>query len=99
LPLARVALLFGEGIEEPTTDQSTEAPPEPVPEASAFPSVRAIVGPPWRVVLVQGGSTGEGRVATVGDTLFGFTVVGVRRDSVVLQIAGRNVALAIGKPQ
>lgn len=87
-------MLFGE-LEE--AEEAHDSVDTPVPSQSApqpIPLARGIAGPPWRVVLFNVGAT-EGRLAVAGDTVFGYTVVRVWRDSVTLGANGREITLGV----
>ncbi len=92
--VARASMLFGEVEEvEEAHDSVDTLVPSPM-AAPPMPIARGIAGPPWRVVLFNVGAT-EGRLAVAGDTVFGYTVVRVWRDSVTLGANGREITLGV----
>lgn len=62
------------------------------------PEVSGIVGPPWRAAL-EGVPGREGGVLVgVGDTLAGWRVVALRRDTIVIQAKDTTWRLAVRRP-
>ncbi len=76
-------------------------PPEvvaEVPAAARPPTVSGIVGPPWRAAL-EGVPGRDGAVLVMaGDTLNGWRVREVRRDSIVIEMSETTWRLAVRTP-
>lgn len=71
-----------------------------VPErfTARAPEVSGIVGPPWRAAL-EGVPGREGGVLVgMGDTLAGWRVMAVRRDTIVIQAKDTTWRLAVRRP-
>ena len=62
------------------------------------PEVSGIVGPPWRAALEGVPGREGGVLVEVGDTLAGWRVVAVRRDTIVIQAKDTTWRLAVRRP-
>jgi hypothetical protein len=93
-----VFLTSGGVDDEPAVAEAAAVDEEPAVEGPLTESLRLIGtvgGPPWRAVIsAEQGGRG---LATVGisDTLAGYTIVWINRDSVVLEKQERRIVLSL----
>jgi hypothetical protein len=78
----------------------TEPPITPVPErlTAQAPHVSGIVGPPWRAALAGIAGRDASVLVATGDTLAGWRVVSVERDSVVIAARDTTWRLSVRRP-
>lgn len=75
-------------------------PAEPTAEPNRPPPVALtgiLGGPPWRALVRTGGDTRRDRVVVTGDTVAGFRVAIVARDSLVLESPDTTLSVRLGR--
>lgn len=97
--LLAAAAAAGNPFEPPMSVPPNTGAPS-LPAISQGPSVApaltllGIVGPPWSAVVAGFPNVSGAVVLRVGDTVAGFSIVRVRRDTLVLRNGGSTLALA-----